>query len=530
MNAVDFGQVRAHIYRHLSSQLCFASSPYDLHPRGGTIVKLALRTLLLVSSLAVVAAQAQITHFQHIIVIFQENRTPDNLFYALCTNFPCSTNPNNTQYNIQTANWLDKTSSTGFTQPTGVALANGYDLDHSHGGWKKECDLNTTTNQCRMDGAGTSKNRGAYIFVNNTVDAKHPQGILAPYLTLATTYGWANFMFQTNQGPSFPAHQYIFGGTSARDAAGDAAGTFISENFNGGPAGCYAKDGETTSIIDSTGKETVFTIDYATGNDTCFTGRKTMADLLDGAGIGWKYYSTRGGGTDGGGSIWTAPDAIQAICVPDAAHQNCTGTEWANHVDLTPAHVLNDLGANGNPCNLQGVSWVIPTSANSDHPGGSSGGPDWVASIVNALGNSSCTDTVNGHTLTYWQDTAVVISWDDFGGFYDHVPPTILPSPEGGYQLGFRVPMIFVSAYTPSGYINNRNHDFGTVLRFIEHNFGLGEGALGFADSRGSKPLNDLTGFYNLGNTPRHFVQIPTTKTALDFINDKTPPGDPDDD
>jgi phospholipase C len=382
-----------------------------------------------------------------------------------------------------------------------------------------------------MDGAAfTHPNRGAFVFVKNTVSAKHPQGILAPYLTLATSYGWANFMFQTNQGPSFPAHQYLFGGTSARDAAGDAAGTFISENFNGRLAGCYAKDGETTRIIDSSGKETLFTIDYATGTDTCFTGRQTMADLLDGAGIGWKYYSTTGGGNDGGGSIWTAPDAIQTICQPDNAHQNCLGTEWKNHVDLNPAHVLTALTSGTNGCTLQGVSWVIPTGGNSDHPGGSSGGPDWVASIVNALGNSTCTDTINGHTLPYWQDTAVVISWDDFGGWYDHVPPTILPSPEGGYQLGFRVPLIFVSAYTPSGYISNSSHDFGTVLRFIEHNFGLGEGVLGFADSRGNNPLNNLARFYSLSSTPRQFVQVPTTKTALDFINDKTPPTDPDDD
>jgi len=494
-------------------------------------MKLTFKAVLLVSSLAAVAAQAQISKFQHIIVVFQENRTPDNLFYTLCANFPCSTHPNNTQYNIQTANWFDKTSSTGFTQPTGAALANGYDLDHSHSGWVKQCDLNTNTGQCRMDdAAATHPNRGAFIFVNNTVDAKHPQGILAPYLTLATTYGWANFMFQTNQGPSFPAHQFIFGGTSARDQTGDQNGTFISENFSKGTststaAGCYAQDGETTRIVDSTGIEKLFTIDYATGNDACFSGRKTMADLLDGAGIGWKYYSTRGGGNDGGGSIWTAPDAIQAICVPDANHQNCTGTEWANHVDLNPAHVLNDLGANGSPCNLQGVSWVIPTGQNSDHPGGSSGGPDWVASVVNALGNSPCT---NSDGSSYWNTTAVIITWDDWGGFYDHASPTILGSPEGGYQFGFRVPLIFVSAYTPVGYINNISHDFGTVLRFIEHNFGLGEGALSFADARGTK--TDLTRFYNLSNAPRKFVKIPTMKTAIDFLNDKTPPEDPDDD
>jgi len=492
-------------------------------------VKRAIRIVMLVSSLAAVAAQAQISKFQHIIVVFQENRTPDNLFYALCTNFPCSTTPNDTQYNIKTSNWLDKTSSTGVTQPVGVALANGYDLDHSHAGWVHECDLDTSTGQCRMDGAAATRvNRGAYVFVNNTPDTKHPQGILTSYLTLATQYGWANYMFQTNQGPSFPAHQYIFGGTSALNQAGDQAGSFISENYsNSGPAGCYAQDGETTKLINSAGVESLFTINYENGISVCVTGRQTMADLLDANSIGWKYYSTKGGGQDGGGSIWTAPDAIEAICQPDQNHQNCLGTEWKNHVDLNPSDVLSDLGANNKPCNLQGVSWVIPNGANSDHPGGSTGGPDWVASVINALGTSPCT---NPDGTTYWNTTAVVLAWDDFGGWYDHVRPTILPAPQGGYQLGFRVPMIFISAYTPVGYINNSRHDFGTVLRFIEDNFSLGLGALGYADSRGSLPLNQLRGFYNLGNAPRPFVQIPSAKTAIDFLNDKTPPTDPDDD
>jgi phospholipase C len=147
-----------------------------------------------------------------------------------------------------------------------------------------------------------------------------------------------------------------------------------------------------------------------------------------------------------------------------------------------------------------------------------------VASIVNALGNSPC---VNPDGSSYWNTTAVVIMWDDWGGWYDHVPPAILPFPEGGYQMGFRVPLVFVSAYTPTGYIDNLNYDFGSVLRFIEGNFGLGEGALGFADSRSA---TDFSTFYNLGNPPQAFAPIPTMKTGVDFLNDKTPPTDPDDD
>jgi len=147
--------------------------------------------------------------------------------------------------------------------------------------------------------------------------------------------------------------------------------------------------------------------------------------------------------------------------------------------------VLSDIAA----CNLRSITWVIPTGANSDHAkGNDGGGPSWVASIVNAIGNSTACDNHTG----YWENTAIVIAWDDWGGWYDHERPSFLGQPEGDYQYGFRVPMIFVSAYTPAGYINNVRHDFGSILRFVEHNFGIREGALNFADSRAT---SDLAGF-----------------------------------
>src|ERR1035438_6642562 len=81
-------------------------------------------------------AAAQIPKFQHIIVIFQENRTPDNLFQGLCSApfgsaASCSTSPASSQYNIQTRDWLDRNSSSGLTQPAPVPLANQYDLSHA---------------------------------------------------------------------------------------------------------------------------------------------------------------------------------------------------------------------------------------------------------------------------------------------------------------------------------------------------------------------------------------------------------------
>ena len=114
-------------------------------------------------------------------------------------------------------------------------------------------------------------------------------------------------------------------------------------------------------------------------------------------------------------SIGTAPNAINHICLP--SDEKCTG--WGAHVVVNPAQVLTDL----RKCDLHDLTWVTPTAANSDYAElNKDGGPSWVASVVNAIGNSKCTDTVGHYTLSYWQDTAIFITWDDWGGWYDQNP------------------------------------------------------------------------------------------------------------
>jgi phospholipase C len=201
-------------------------------------------------------------------------------------------------------------------------------------------------------------------------------------------------------------------------------------------------------------------------------------------------------------------------------NQQCTGAEWNQNVALTPVTALSDIEA----CNLQPVSWIIPSAQYSDHAGINNGtGPAWVAQIVNQIGGSKCT---NPDGSSYWDSTAIIILWDDWGGWYDHEPPKFLAYPEGGYQYGFRVPMLFVSAYTPPGFINNLRLDFGAVVRFVEFNFGIPMGALTFADDRSIRNLGE---FYNLSLAPRPFVAVPSP-IKPDFRNDKSPMLPPDDD
>jgi phospholipase C len=470
-----------------------------------------IRTLVLSAMISVgpVLTQAQISQFQHIVIIYQENRTPDNLFQGLCgmTRSLCPS-----RYDLQDFGTDNNGQRIQLTQ---VPLGSSHDPGHSHSAFVTMCDLDLATNQCQMDGLSSSKcktDECSFEYVD-------PSDV-TPYLTMAQQYGWANFMFQTNQGPSAPSHQFIFGGTSAPSADDDHAAIFVAENPTG--LGCLAPLNSVYDLISpQTAPEEFNLINNPLGT-VCFT-RDTMATLLDehSPPLTWKYY------TPGINNIWTAPNWIQEICGPNSDFTECTGPEWKKNVELKPATVLTDVGA----CNLRNVIWVIPAGQNSDHPGNDNvGGPSWVSSIVNKIGQSSCTDMVNGRLLPYWQDTAIFITWDDWGGWYDHEPPTLLSMPtdgQGDYQYGFRVPLVVVSAYTPVGYVDNERHDFGSILRFVEQNFGITEGALTFADQRST---TDLRNFFNLRQTPRTFSPISAPLGEKFFLNDQRPMEPPDTD
>jgi phospholipase C len=256
-------------------------------------------------------------------------------------------------------------------------------------------------------------------------------------------------------------------------------------------------------MIDPTGSETKPAPQYP-----CFD-HPTLTDLLNTKGVTWRYYAPSAG------SIWTGPDAIQHICQQQTVNGTltCTGPDWMNNVIIPQSQVLVDI-ANGQ---LPQVSWIIPNGLSSDHAVANDGsGPSWVSAIVNAIGNSP-----------YWANTAIIITWDDWGGWYDHVAPKVVNdgvSWGSGYVYGFRVPLIVVSPYAKTAYISHNTHDFGSILKFIETTYDLP--SLGYADT----PADDLSDCFNLTLPPVTFHTIPAALKAAFFINDKRPPTDPDDD
>lgn len=440
------------------------------------------------------------TPVQHVVIVFQENRTPDNLFHdpiLISRGADIADRGLNSKGQTILLDQIDLGTKGG--------QADNYDLDHSHASFVKMCHMNEPTGICTMDGAdliyvGCTPGFASCPPVNPQFMYVNPADV-QPYFQIAEQYTFADRMFQTNQGPSFPAHQFILSGTSAPEAGSKL---FVAENPSGvsyanGHTGCTSPPNEFVNVINSNGVESPI---YP-----CFE-HPTLTDLLNRRGISWRYYAP------GAGSIWTAPNAIQHMCGPNVAPPNataCVGSDWINNVVLAttqnPAPVLTDIANE----RLPNVSWVIPNGLDSDHAQGNDGsGPSWVASIVNAIGHSR-----------YWSNTVILITWDDWGGWYDHVaPPKMLNS----YEYGFRVPLIVVSPYAKPAHISHVTHDFGSVLKFIEEVFYLP--SLGYADA----PADDLSDCFNFSQKPIPFQTIAAPLQEEYFLNDRRPPTQPDDD
>jgi phospholipase C len=413
---------------------------------------------------------AQPTPIKYVVIIIQENRSVDNLFQFLA-----GADTQSFGFNSENQRVL--------LQP--VPLADCYDLYHRHdnGGWLTEYNNGAMNgfNLVTVDAAKTCnpppvQATAAYAYI--------PQAQVQPYYTLAESYAFADHYFQGNEGPSFPAHQYLVSGTSA---ISNGSPWLVMDNPGHRLGGCDSPAGTIVPLIQSiTGAENESAF-------PCFI-RTSIFDELNAAGLTWRYYQN----TPGAG-LWNAVDALQQIW---------DTPQMTTNVIYPSAQFLTDV-SNGH---LADVTYITPPGASSDHPSDNNGtGPSWVASVVNAIGESR-----------YWKNTAIFVTWDDWGGWYDHVPPTIYNK----YEDGFRVPLIAVSPYAKRGYITHQRYEVGSVLKYIEENFGLP--SMGTTDERAA----DLTGdVFNYAQKPAPFKPIKAPKNQAYFIEHaQDNPGPPDND
>jgi phospholipase C len=415
---------------------------------------------------------------QHVVVIIQENRSLDNLFQA----YPGA--------NTQSFGFNSKGQQLALTQ---TSIATGWDIlhrftqataaiDYKKGEAMDGFDLETCIGGKKCPTAYDP----AYTFVQQSDTLK--------YWQMAQSYVLADNFYASDLDSSFEGHQYLIAGQ---------AETTWGIPTKGGLWGCDGGPTDTVDLLNTSTKPATTTTKKM---QVCFDPPvtqsldETIGDELDAAALPWRYYAPAIHTNPG--YIWSAYDAINHIR---------NGADWTNgDIVNPPKKFITDVAAG----KLAAVTYITPELANSDHPGnGSKTGPAWVASLVDAVGKSK-----------FWNSTVIFITWDDWGGFYDHAPPPLLDY-DG---LGIRVPLVAISPYAlaPQGstyQVAHTQYEFGSILKFIETTFGLP--ALAASDSRANNFGSDV---FNFNQAPRAFKPFASKQDAQFFLR-QAPSGLPPD-
>lgn len=366
---------------------------------------LALPMLTLIAMPASGGVPIGAQQIKHIVFILKENHTLDNYFGA----FP----------------GVDGASSgrthTGRVVPLGPA-PNFFaqDIGHSFD------DALLAIDGGKMDGFDLIVGAFQDGRLINYTQYQRPQ--IPNYWALASRFALADEFFTSVHGPSFPNHLYTIAAQSGGAINNPSYGS------NGGTHWGCDNFGSMVDAIDANGKQFL--------EVPCFNFQ-TVADSIDAAGLTWRYY---GPPKSIPGYKWSVFDAIDHIRF---------GPEWKTNV--RPNSIFfKDVARN----NLASMTWITTESDQSEHPeeGAECAGENSSVSFVNAIMNSP-----------EWGSTVIFISWDDFGGFYDHVAPPQLDL----LGLGPRVPLLIISPFARSGYIEHTQLEFSSVVKFIEEVYGL---------------------------------------------------------
>jgi len=222
---------------------------------------------------------------------------------------------------------------------------------------------------------------------------------------------------------------------------------------------------------------------------------KTIAESFmnhtNGDDISWKYYYHKINPGDYRNAV-NSGDAYD-FWNPFAAKTSSYTEKYAPHF-VRRDQILSDL-QNGS---LPQVSWVMPSDKLSEHPPDNlTLGMNWVTYLVGSIMKSP-----------YWNSTAIIVTWDDYGGFYDHVAPQQIDK----HGLGFRMPAIIISPYAKAGYIDHTQYQFESILKFIEWRFNIPP-----LTSRDAH-ANNLLNAFDFSQKPRPPHIISLSQAELDAI------------
>ena len=403
----------------------------------------------------ILPALGNFSKIKHVVILMMENRAFDNYFGIYCgakgPRCPMAANdiPANTCIKLYPA---IKTSKC--IKPFNLTPASYQGLPDLPHTWESS---HHALDNGSMDGFWVAESFHNYTF-------GHYNGSTIPsYWDMAEEFGLSDNFFSSTLTYSLPNHWFLVAGQSPQVLLGST----IASNQNITARHTYLDQANVTPSIEW--------------------------ELDNHPSVSWTYYDYAlanysyavhdlSGDTPGSAYLTWSPMAAQ--------NESYMGTNPSHFAPRS--QFFGDL-ANGS---LSNISWIIPDAKYSDHlPANVTFGENFVGSVVNAVQNSA-----------YWNSTAVFVTWDEYGGWYDHVAPNQIDA-DG---LGFRVPLLVFTPWTTPGYIGHQQLSFDSLLHFVEWRWNLG--CLTARDCNATLPL----GFFNFN--------IHRSPTLFAFSNDSVYP------
>jgi phospholipase C len=349
----------------------------------------------------------------HIITVVLQNHSFDNLFGT----YPMA---NGLDPNASSYHQIDASGNT--VSPTLLTTLTTADIHHDGTSYTAAYDGG------KMDQYALTNGDLAMQYFDNTVSGTTNDG---KTYSMATIWSYAQ--------------QYAL------------ADNFFASAMNSEPANMLYMVAATVHDAYTAGSEPYY--DHCSAHDVATSGgtiaqpltETNVGDQLNANKVSWVWYQAN------------FDTSVNSTCVNYVPQENpfqyFTSTEYsANLQDFA----LTDFQTTLSDPAMPSVIWITAAPVASMHPGGGdmSNGIQWLDNLVTSVQNSPA-----------WSSTAIVVLWDESGGWYDHVPPPQLPNTVG---LGARVPVIVISPYAKSGAISHQQMDFVSILRFIQWNWGLG--------------------------------------------------------
>jgi hypothetical protein len=457
------------------------------------------------------------TPIQHVVVIDMENRTVDNLFSAYY----------NAQWKNTNLTWhqvmdlYNPNSPAPMPTLTPVPLGTPWDPHHRHDDFNIETLSNFETESYSCHGPCPS---------TVTAFGSVPMSDTPQYAQIVQNYESADEVFQSNQGPSMPAHQYLIAGQSGGIPGPHSSNAPFAvtsnptslpqplatgdDNEGGDPDGgngiapyCQSNQTRVAPSIDMTLAWPRYTKNFPTiGPCETYTKGTILDEIVVSQGLptdwDWQYISRQEGG------YWAAPTAVQSLY--NQWFQDRFGINEPFAVDQNAYHFVQNLNMPNAPRPFAALTYITPCPNASDHAdstGNNTKGPLWVGALIN--------DIATAQGGKYWPSTAIIVTWDDWGGWFDHVnwqesannfypfgngnPP----NPFDPNEWGYRVPVLVISPYSfAAGYVSHTPRSQGAILNLIESLFTLDSLSADDA-ANGSDNMRDMFTFGNVQNFQR---------------------------